>query len=187
MHENPTAIERESGNEIETVPIGDLLKGKYMTFKLDKEAYGLQILKVKEIIGYMDITKVPKTEAFMRGIINLRGKVIPVIDLRLKFNMDEMEPDEQTVIIVVQLRYRDSDITMGIIVDEVMEVLDIQATQIEPSPSFGSASVDTEFILGVGKAEERVIFLLDINKVLSGEEQRVLAQKQSEMETQVQE
>lgn len=143
------------------------LAGKYMTFKLAHEEYGLAILKVREIIGLMEITRVPRTPPFMRGVINLRGKVIPVIDLRLKFGMEAAEATDQTVIIVVQITLQDNDLTMGVIVDEVLEVMDIQAPQIEPPPAFGGAEVDTAFILGVGKADKRVIFLLDINRVLS--------------------
>ncbi len=145
------------------------LAGKYMTFKLSNEEYGLEILKVREIIGLMDITRVPRTAPFIRGVINLRGKVHPVVDLRLKFEMDEAEPTDQTVIIVVQFSSDDADITTGIMVDEVMEVLDIPPTQIELPPSFGGGS-DTGFILGVGKVEDRVIFLLDIGRVLSAEQ-----------------
>jgi purine-binding chemotaxis protein CheW len=143
------------------------LAGKYMTFKLSKEEYALEILKVREIIGLMDITRVPKAAGFIRGVINLRGKVIPVVDLRLKFGMERVDATDQTVIIVVQYAAHGQDLTMGILVDEVVEVLDIQAAQIEPPPNFGTAAVDTEFILGVGKADKRVIFLLDIGKVLT--------------------
>jgi len=143
------------------------LAGKFMTFKLSKEEYALEILKVREIIGLMDITRVPKSSEFISGVINLRGKVIPVIDLRLKFGMDRVDATDQTVIIVVQYASRGQDLTMGILVDEVVEVIDIQASQIEPPPNFGASAVDTEFILGVGKADKRVIFLLDIGKVLT--------------------
>jgi purine-binding chemotaxis protein CheW len=146
------------------------LEGKYMTFKLADEEYGLEILRVREIIGLMDITRVPRTPDFIRGVINLRGKVIPVVDLRLKFGMSPTEPTEQTVIIVVQCQAGDRSLTMGVLVDQVLEVLSIDGAQIEPPPSFGTAALDTEFILGVGKAEKRVVFLLDIGRVLSPEE-----------------
>jgi purine-binding chemotaxis protein CheW len=149
--------------------IGAKLQGKYMTFKLADEEYGLEILKVREIIGLMEITRVPRTEAFIRGVINLRGKVIPVVDLRLKFGMPKTENTDQTVIIVVQYSLHEIDFTMGILVDEVLEVMSIEAEQIEPPPSFGNA-IDTEFILGIGKSEKRVIFLLDIGKVLTNDE-----------------
>jgi purine-binding chemotaxis protein CheW len=149
--------------------LGTRLAGKYMTFKLANEEYGLEILKVREIIGLMDITRVPCTQGFIRGVINLRGKVIPVIDLRLKFEMAACEATDQTVIIVVQYPCRGSQLTMGILVDQVLEVLSIASGQIEPPPTFDS-SVNLEFILGVGKADKRVIFLLDIGRVLSADE-----------------
>ena len=149
------------------IEIGAQLAGKYMTFQLADEAYGLEILKVREIIKLMDITRVPRSSEFMRGIINLRGKVIPVVDLRLKFGMERVEATDQTVIIVVQCTIGEQDLTMGILVDQVLEVLSIDAGQIEPPPSFGAAAFDTSFILGVGKAQERVIFLIDIGRVLS--------------------
>jgi purine-binding chemotaxis protein CheW len=148
------------------------MAGKYMTFKLANEEYGLGILKVREIIGLMDITRVPRTRDFIRGVINLRGKVIPVVDLRLKFGMERIEATDQTVIIVVQYSVDAQDYTMGILVDEVLEVLSIGPDQIEPPPDFGSGAIDTDFILGIGKADKRVIFLLDIGKVLSASETR---------------
>jgi purine-binding chemotaxis protein CheW len=143
--------------------------GKYLTFKIATEEYGLEILKVQEIIGIMDVTRVPKTPEFVRGVINLRGKVIPVIDLRLKFGLESIEDTDMTCIIVVQIASADQSMITGIIVDEVYEVLDIEGGQIENSPSFG-ASVDTAFILGMGKVGEKVISLLDIDKVLTGED-----------------
>ena len=152
--------------------VGHALAGKYMTFKLAQEEYGLEILKVREIIGLMEITRVPRTREFLRGVINLRGKVIPVVDLRLKFGMPKTEATDQTVIIVVQCAIDSKDITMGILVDQVLEVLSIDAGQIEPPPSFGTGAIDTQFLLGVGKSDKRVIFLLDIGRVLSADEAR---------------
>ena len=142
------------------------LAGKYMTFKLAAEEYGLEILKVREIIGLMDITRVPRGPDFIRGVINLRGKVIPVVDLRLQFGMSPAEPSDQTVIIVVQVEVAGRPLTMGLLVDQVLEVLSIEAANIEETPSFGSATADDSFILGVGKHDRRVVFLLDIGKVL---------------------
>ena len=154
-----------------TANVSTLLEraGKYLTFNLVGEEYGLEILKVQEIIGIMNVTRVPKTPEFVRGVINLRGKVIPIIDLRLKFGVDSQEDTEKTCIIVVQIGHGDKHVTMGIIVDEVSEVLDIAEDQIEDAPSFG-ASVDTEFILGMGKVGQKVVMFLDIDKVLSGSE-----------------
>ncbi len=140
------------------------LGGKYLTFHLDGEEYGVEILKVREIIGIMGITKVPQTPGFVQGVINLRGKVIPVIDLRLKFDLEKAEYDEETCIIVV-----DVGTMMGIIVDTVQEVHDIPATSIEPAPTLG-VSVDTSFILGMGKVKEDVKILLDINRVMTSDE-----------------
>jgi purine-binding chemotaxis protein CheW len=139
--------------------------GKYLTFVLAEEEYGLEILKVREIIGMMDITAVPRTPNHVKGVINLRGKVIPVIDLRLKFGMPEIDRTEETCIIVAYV----GNIEMGIVVDRVSEVLNIAEAEIEEPPSFG-VSVDTDFILGMGKANGRVEILLDISKVLTGTE-----------------
>jgi purine-binding chemotaxis protein CheW len=151
------------------------LAGRYMAFKLGTEEYGLGILKVRELIGLMEITRVPGTSAFIRGIINLRGKVIPVVDLRLKFGMTKTVDTDQTVIIVVQHAVGTADLTMAILVDEVLEVLDIGGDRIEPPPDFGSEAFSTEFILGIGKVEKRVIFLLDIDRILSAQEQSAVA------------
>jgi purine-binding chemotaxis protein CheW len=147
--------------------LGARLAGKYMTFKLAQEEYGLEILRVREIIGLMTITRVPCTEASMSGVINLRGKVIPVVDLRLQFRMSHEEATDQTVIIVVQYGLCGRNMTMGLLVDQVLEVLSIEARHIEPPPEFGAGVVRNDFILGIGKSEKRVIFLLDIERVLS--------------------
>ena len=143
----------------------DSLGGKFLTFYLGEEEYALEILKVHEIIGMMPITFVPRTPAFVRGVINLRGKVITVVDLRAKFGMAAVEQTDQTCIIVVQT----GGMEMGIIVDKVSEVLNIPGQDIEEAPSFG-AGVDTDFILGIGKTSGRVRLLLDIDRVLAGQE-----------------
>ncbi len=140
--------------------------GKFLTFLMANEKYGLEILKVREIIGMMDVTSVPTTPAFIRGVINLRGKVIPVIDLRLKFGMEAKEDTERTCIIVVRLAQTDQEMTMGIIVDEVSDVVDVSHDQIEPPPSFG-VDIKTGFILGMGKFERKVMTMLDIDRVLT--------------------
>lgn len=145
------------------------LAGKYLTFKLANETYGIQILKVQEIIGLMSITNVPRTPDFVRGVINLRGKVIPVIELRKKFGMESIEDTDHTCIIVVQVNGPTGLITMGVLVDEVSEVIDISDEQLEPAPSFGT-NIDTAFILAMGKIGETVVILLDIDKVLTTSE-----------------
>lgn len=147
--------------------IAHQLAGKYMTFKLANEEYGLAILRVREIIGLMDITRVPRTKEFVRGVINLRGKVIPVVDVRLVFGMNRTEYTDQTVIIVVQWPTGNAATTMGILVDEVLEVMNIEAEQIEPPPDVHASNADAGFILGIGKADRRVICLLDIERVLT--------------------
>jgi len=142
-------------------------EGKYLTFALSREEYGLEILKVREIIGYMNITAIPQMPAYVKGIINLRGQVIPVIDLRAKFGMDTMDVTEETCIIVVEITQKGRKFNTGIVVDHVQEVLDIAGENIEEAPQFGS-SVNTDFILGMGKVGESVKILLDIDKVLNG-------------------
>lgn len=143
--------------------------GKYLTFALGTEEYGLEILKVREIIGYMDITAVPRTPAHIRGVINLRGQVISVTDLRRRFGMPDAPKTEQTCIIVVEIAFEGRRVSMGIVVDRVSEVLSIPAGNIEDAPSFGT-NIDTSFILGMGKIGQSVKMLLDIDKVLSATE-----------------
>ena len=141
-------------------------EGKYLTFSLAGEEYGIGILKIREIIGMMPITSVPQTPAFVKGVINLRGKVIPVLDLRLRFGMQAIEYTERTCIIVVEITGQAGKIQIGSVVDSVSEVLNIKGEDIENTPTFG-ASLDTEYILGVAKMEGGVKILLDIDKVLS--------------------
>ncbi|MCF8038766.1 MAG: chemotaxis protein CheW [Desulfohalobiaceae bacterium] len=150
------------------------LAGKYLTFLLGEESYGLEILKVQEIIGMQDITKIPRTPDYVKGVINLRGKVIPVVDLRLRFGMESAEVSRKTCIIVVQVAKAETRVTMGIVVDEVSEVLEIGAAEIEPAPGFGT-HVETSFILGMAKTENSVKILLDIDKIMSEGEMAALA------------
>jgi purine-binding chemotaxis protein CheW len=170
-----SATEKSLTSETAASDLGKRLAGKYMTFQLAREEYGLEILKVREIIGLMEITRVPRTREFVRGVINLRGKVIPVVDLRLKFGMERTEATDQTVIIVVQCAVDGRPLTMGLLVDQVLEVLSIDASQIEPAPSLAHAQLEGEFILGVGKHEKRIVFLLDIARILSSDEAKDLA------------
>lgn len=151
------------------------LAGKYMTFKLAKEEYGIAILRVREIIGLMDITRVPRTREFIRGVINLRGRVIAVVDLRLVFGLERAESTDQTVIIVVQWPTSTGTTTLGLLVDEVLEVMNVAAEQIEPTPDMRASDGDCAFILGIAKAEKRVICLLDIERVLSKDEAKHVA------------
>ena len=147
--------------------------GKFLTFFLAGEEYGLEILKVHEIMGMLPVTRVPRTPDAVRGVINLRGKVIPIVDLRSKFRMSH-DGTEETCIIVVQVRR----VQIGIVVDRVSEVLDIPAADIEPAPDFGQ-EVDTGYLLGLAKTDGRVRLLLDIDGVLAPEAASELPQRES--------
>jgi purine-binding chemotaxis protein CheW len=142
-------------------------EGKYLTFALANEEYGIEILKVREIIGYMSITAVPRMPDFVKGVINLRGQVIPVIDLRCRFSMDLKAITDQTCIIVVDINHEGRSLNVGLVVDRVQEVLDIDQENIDDAPQFGTG-VDTDFILGIGKAGSSIKILLDIDRVLEG-------------------
>jgi purine-binding chemotaxis protein CheW len=146
-------------------------EGKFLTFILGSEVYGIEILKVREIIKLMDITTVPRTPDYLKGVINLRGKVIPIVDLRSKFTMPEVEHTQETCIIVVEV----NTTSIGIIVDSVSEVSNINSGEIEEAPHLGQ-DIDTDFILGLGKTKERIVILLDIELVLSSEELETVEQ-----------
>lgn len=139
--------------------------GKYLTFFLGSEEYGVEILKVREIIGLMPITRVPRTPASVRGVINLRGKVIPVVDLRLKFGLEAADHGQRTCIIVVQA----GGVELGVVIDRVSEVSDVAEDEVEDTPAFG-AEIETDYLLGIAKSGGRVKLLLDIDRVLSGAE-----------------
>jgi purine-binding chemotaxis protein CheW len=147
--------------------------GKFLTFFLSDEEYGLEILKVREIIGMMPITRVPRTPEYMRGVINLRGKVIPVVDLRVRFALEATEQSQRTCIIVVQA----GGVEFGVVVDRVSEVANVASDDIEDAPSFG-AEVGTEYLLGIAKSGGKVKLLLDIDRVLSRDEIRDLQSTQ---------
>jgi len=144
--------------------LNNKLAGQYLTFLLEKEYYGVPILQVREIIGVQNITRVPETEPHLKGVINLRGQVIAVIDLRIKFGMPEKPYDEETCIIIIE---EDGQMTVAI-VDQVDEVVDLKTNQIEPPPKFKS-SVDSDFISGMGKSSEHIIILIDTATVMKAE------------------
>jgi purine-binding chemotaxis protein CheW len=147
--------------------------GKYLSFQLGREEFAIQVLKVREIMGIQHITSVPHMPGEVRGVINLRGRVIPVIDLRLKFGLEEKEYGQRTCIIVVQLQ-KDSKVHMGIIVDEVSEVLNLAAGDIQNTPDFGSETAPP-YLLGMANVKGRVKILLDIDEILTGNEFRGIA------------
>ena len=151
------------------------LAGKYLTVVLENEAYGIGVLKVREIIRLQKITPVPQMPPFVKGVINLRGRVIPVVDLRVKFGV-KAEFAERTCIVVVQVKLpTDQTVQMGLIVDSVEEVVTLQAGEIEPTPEFG-AKIDTTYLLGMAKVKGAVKTLLDIDRVVAPETVQALAQ-----------
>ena len=140
-----------------------------VTFSIGEEEFGVDILSVQEIIRMMDITKVPRAPEFVEGVINLRGKVIPIIDLRRRFGLTTRDHDKHTRIIVIEI----NNMIVGFVVDSVSEVLRIPASTVEPPPPVVSG-LESEYISGVGKLEDRLLILLDLNKLLSGEERDLL-------------
>jgi len=140
------------------------LTGKYLTFRLAEEDYGIPLLQVKEIIGMMPVTAVPQTPEHVKGVINLRGQVIPVSDLRLRFGIEAIDYNDRTCIIVVDIQGTETTTRMGVIVDAVSEVLNVREDEIKPAPSFG-AQVSTDYILGMANMDETVKILLDIDRV----------------------
>ena len=143
---------------------------QYLTFRLAQEEYGVEILKVQEIKGYSAITPIPNTPSYLKGVMNLRGTIVPVVDLRSKFSMDEAEYNQFTVIIVVKVGAK----VMGLIVDAVSDVLNIPKTDIQPTPDFGS-EVDARYINGMAKAGDKLVVLLDIDRVMNAVDEATLA------------
>ena len=145
--------------------------GKYLTFSLGLELYGLEILRVQEIVGMLPVTRVPRLPDYVAGVVNLRGRIIPVVDIRRVFGMSELAYTERTCIVVVRVERGSTSgsTVMGVIVDEVSDVLDLVAEDIEETPEFGE-ELDTSFIKGVGRIDTHVVLLLDIDRVLSAQE-----------------
>lgn len=163
--------------------------GKYLTFNLGDEHYGLEILRVQEIVGLLPVTRIPRLPELIAGVVNLRGRVIPVVDLRLAFGLPRTDMTDRTCIIVVRIERGDgTPAVIGTIVDEVSDVANLVGTDIEDTPEFGS-SVDTSFIKGVARVDERVVLLLDIDRALSSAELELVeravtdgSQKESQQE-----
>jgi purine-binding chemotaxis protein CheW len=145
---------------------------QYLTFKLDEERFALDVAKVREILDFTTITRVPQTPAFMKGVINLRGSVVPVIDMRLKFGMSETEKTVNTCIVVVEVEFESETIILGALADSVQEVVEMEPNQIEPAPRIGTR-LDTDFIRGMGKRDDNFIMILDIDKIFTSEEIRM--------------
>jgi purine-binding chemotaxis protein CheW len=143
--------------------------GQYLTFRLESETFALDISKVREVLDFTRITKVPQTEDFMLGVINLRGSVVPVIDMRLKFGMSRTEATVNTCVIIVEFEIEGETTVIGALADSVQEVLELESEQIEPPPRIGT-SLKSQFIRGMGKRDGQFIIVLDIDKVFSAEE-----------------
>jgi purine-binding chemotaxis protein CheW len=161
----PSAGSRAEAN---SVPV-DLRAGKYLIFQLGREEFGAGVLKVREIMKLQEITAVPQTPAFVKGVINLRGRVIPVIDLRMKFGLPQQDYTEHTCIVVVRAQTSEGELPMGVVVDDVVEVLTLAATEIEDTPDFGHGTA-TPYLLGMAKIRGKVKILLDMDQVLSRHE-----------------
>ena len=153
-----TATAKSTNDQMGFAADGD----QYLTFALGEEQYGVQILRVQEIKGYTGVTRIPNTPEYVKGVLNLRGTIVPIVDLRMKFGMEQQEYNKKTVIIVVEVKGR----IMGIIVDAVSDVMNIAAKDIQPAPEFGG-SVDVGFINGIGSYGEKLVAFLDIDRVLS--------------------
>ena len=146
---------------------------QYLTFKLEDEVFALDISKVREVLDFTTVTKVPRTPDFMRGVINLRGNVVPVVDMRLKFGMSMTEKTVNTCIIIVEVRVEGESTVLGALADSVQEVIDLEPEQIEAAPKIGTR-LRTEFIKGMGKRDDHFIIILDIDKVFSADELSVV-------------
>jgi purine-binding chemotaxis protein CheW len=143
---------------------------QFLTFKLEEELFALDIAKVREVLDFTTITKVPRTPGYLRGVINLRGSVVPVVDLRLKFGKSAAEPTVNTCIIIVEVELGGERVVMGALADAVQEVLDLEPNQIEPAPRLGS-KLDTDIIRGMGKQGDQFIIILDVDRVFAVESQ----------------
>ncbi|MGC9195929.1 MAG: chemotaxis protein CheW [Syntrophobacteraceae bacterium] len=148
---------------------------QYLTFKLDEEVFALDISKVREVLDFTTVARVPRTPDFMLGVINLRGSVVPVVDMRLKFGMTKTERSVNTCIIIVEIEIDQETTILGALVDSVQEVLDLDPEQIEPAPRIGTR-LDTRFIKGMGKRDNDFIIILDIDKIFSAEEVAAVAE-----------
>lgn len=145
---------------------------QHVTFLIGEETYGIEVLKVQEIIGMTEITHVPNTASFMEGVINLRGSVVPVVDMRKKFNMEEREYDSYTVIIIVEVNNR----LVGMIVDSVSDVMNIPISSIQSTPHF-TTRIETDFIKGIGQVNNNLVIILDVGAILSNDELKIIDDK----------
>lgn len=152
-----------------TAPAADAPVGEYLTFVLGSEEYGIEILKVQEIRGYDTVTRIANTPEFIKGVINLRGAIVPIVDLRVRFNLGKAEYDQFTVVIILNLSGR----VVGIVVDGVSDVITLQASQVRPVPDL-VASIDTQYLIGLGTVDDRMLILVDIERLMSGQDMALI-------------
>lgn len=164
--------------------IGIMEMTQYLTFKLDQEIFALEITKVREVLDFTTVTRVPRTPEFMRGVINLRGSVVPVVDLRLKFGMTRTETTLSTCVIITEITVDGETTVIGVLTDSVQEVIDLDPDHVAPTPKIGT-KLRTEFITGMGKQGDRFIILLDIDKVFSADEIAQIATGEEEQNSQI--
>jgi len=168
--ESTVGVESEQATALDK---GKDRAGKYLVFELGREQFGIQVLKVREIMGIQEITALPQTPAHVKGVINLRGKVTPVVDLRLKFGLSELQHTQRTCIIVVEVKGEAGPMLMGVVVDAVAEVLNLAGADIEDTPDFGDGT-ETPFLLGMAKVKGKVKILLEIDRVLTTQDLHAL-------------
>ena len=143
---------------------------EYLTFTLGKEEYGIEILKVQEIRSYEAVTHIANAPEFIKGVVNLRGIIVPIVDMRIKFNLDKAEYDQFTVVIILSVAGR----IVGMVVDGVSDVISLGAEQVRPAPDFSASAFDTRYITGLGTIDERMLILVDIEKLMSGSDMALM-------------
>lgn len=153
---------------------------QYLTFTIESEQYAIPVTKVREVLEFTHITKIPRTQAYMKGVINLRGAGVPVIDLRSKFGLKEIENTKDTSIIVMEVINQEDSLILGALADSVQEVIDLDKSQIEQAPRFGTR-LAADFILGMGKKDDTFIIILDIDRIFNSEEVTVLTQIEADV------
>ena len=156
-------------NETTSANTSGAVSGEYLTFTLGKEEYGMEILKVQEIRGYDAVTAIANTPAFIKGVVNLRGIIVPIVDLRIKFNLGNVDYNATTVVIILNLNHR----VVGVVVDSVSDVLTLNPDQIKAAPSL-STSLDTKYIIGLGTVDQRMLILIDIERLMSSSEMELM-------------
>ena len=173
-----TNAKAPSTNNMSDATEGVSLEGErsqFLTFKLDDETYGVEILRVQEIKGWTPVTRIPNTPAYMQGVLNLRGTIVPIVDMRMRFELRHAEYTPITVVIVLSVKSDKGERIIGLVVDSVSDVIDVDSDEVKATPDFGS-SLSTEFINGIATSNDNMVMLLDVDKLLSVDEMTVLSQ-----------